>query len=402
MITGELIEKSEKYCECFESLCGAECVVFDVGEIKTLFQCPNGTGFCDGCSHCQAQYSYLYGCHEAYRWNGKYIYYCPAGLVFIASPLSDITGELTGGMVVGPIVMGEPQDTLSELPQDLHKSIQALPVFSTRKTNHIAETLSLITSSISGLPHSRMGNFVYEQEQLLKDIYSVRERSLSEARNPYPIEDEKKLQAMIRNRDKAGSQKMINQLLSHIFLASDFELDEIKARVIELVVLLSRATIDAGADINEIFRFSQNYFHDIEQFHSIEELGVWLTGIMHRFINYSFDFRQIKHADSVYKVMEYVRDNFDKKLTLDEIARNVYLSRSYLSRVFKEETGQNLSAYINFVRIDKSKIMLMDSNVNLADIANLCGFEDQSYFIRVFKKLVGVSPKKYRDSRGHI
>ena len=44
----------------------------------------------------------------------------------------------------------------------------------------------------------------------------------------------------------------------------------------------------------------------------------------------------------------------------------------------------------------------MDSNVNLADIANLCGFEDQSYFIRVFKKLVGVSPKKYRDSRGHI
>ena len=98
--------------------------------------------------------------------------------------------------------------------------------------------------------------------------------------------------------------------------------------------------------------------------------------------------------------MEYVRANYDKKLSLDEIARNAFLSKAYLSSIFKEEIGESLTNYINRVRIEKSKVLLLDKEVSLIDIANLCGFEDQSYFTRVFKKMVGISPKKYRDSRG--
>ena len=49
------------------------------------------------------------------------------------------------------------------------------------------------------------------------------------------------------------------------------------------------------------------------RFDSLEELSVWLTGIMHRFINYSFDFTQVKHSDVVYKVMEYVKANYHRK-----------------------------------------------------------------------------------------
>ena len=171
------------------------------------------------------------------------------------------------------------------------------------------------------------------------------------------------------------------------------------ARVVELVVVLSRATIDAGADMQEIFLFNNNYFHEIEQFQSLEELSVWLTGIMHRFISYSFDFTQVKHSDVVYKVMEYVKANFHRKISLDDVARTVYLSRSYLSSIFKEETGQSLFSYINKVRVEKSKLYLRDSGVALVDVAALCGFEDQSYFTKVFKKETGMSPKKYRDRK---
>ena len=216
----------------------------------------------------------------------------------------------------------------------------------------------------------------------------------------YPIEYEKRLQTFIRSRDKTSAREMLNELLGHIYCASDFDLTMIKARVLELVVLLSRATIDAGADIQEIFLSNTNYFHEIEQFDSLEELSVWLTGIMHRFINYSFDFTQVKHSDVVYKVMEYVKKNFSKKISLEDVARHVYLSRSYLSSIFKEETGQSLFSYINQVRVEKSKLYLLDNNVSLVDVAALCGFEDQSYFTKVFKKETGLSPKKYRDSRG--
>jgi YesN/AraC family two-component response regulator len=169
---------------------------------------------------------------------------------------------------------------------------------------------------------------------------------------------------------------------------------------VELVVLLSRATIDAGADAREMLTLNGEYIRRIEQFKTLEELSVWLTGILHRSLRYSFDFQQIKHSDVIYKVMEYIKRSFDQKLSLDDIARQVYLSRSYLSSLFKKETGYNLFAYINKVRIEKSCFYLLDPSVSLVDISALCGFEDQSYFTKVFKKAMGVSPKRYRDSRG--
>ena len=281
----------------------------------------------------------------------------------------------------------------SEIPQ--------LPEMTTRQVTDLSEILAAVTSCISGVPHSKAGSFVYEQERLLNSIYDVKERYVSGGgETAYPIESEKKLQALIRSRDKAGSRELLNKLLGEIFFFSNFNLEEVKARVMELLVLISRASIDAGADVQEIFGFNNEYLQKIEKFSSVDELSVWLTGIMHRFIDYTFDFSRIKHIDAVYKTMEYVRANFDKKLSLDEIAKNAFLSKAYLSSIFKEEIGESLTNYINRVRIEKSKVLLLDKEISLIDIANLCGFEDQSYFTRVFKKMVGVSPKKYRDSRG--
>ncbi len=399
-----LQDRCLKFSRHISGLCGVECSVIDMALHTFLDQSGECGTFCQRCSQYNQMrlYTHCYGCSEAYRWNGKYIYYCPLGLVFVASSVSDETGNLAGGLVAGPIIMGNMQDTLQELPcGEMAPQLAELPEMTTRRVTDLAEVLAAVTAAVSGIPHSKAGKFVYEQERLLNAIYDVKERYVShDGEMPYPIESEKKLQALIRSRDKAGSRELLNELLGEIFFLSNFNLDEIKARVMELVVLISRASIDAGADVQEIFGFNNEYIQKIEQFTSIEELSVWLTGIMHRFIDYTFDFSRIKHIDAVYKTMEYVRANYDKKLSLDEIARNAFLSKAYLSSIFKEEIGESLTNYINRVRIEKSKVLLLDKEVSLIDIANLCGFEDQSYFTRVFKKMVGISPKKYRDSRG--
>lgn len=216
----------------------------------------------------------------------------------------------------------------------------------------------------------------------------------------YPIELEKSLCSLIGNHDREGAQATLNDLLGYIYISNNFELAGIKARVIELVVLLSRAAIDAGADVGEIFEQNRQYFCQIERFTTVEEFSIWLTEILHRFISYSFNFTRMKHSDVVYRVMEYVKVNYRRRITLDELAKHIYLSRSYLSSIFKEETGMNLSSFINAVRVEKSKALLLDNTVRLVDVANLCGFEDQSYYTKVFKRVVGVSPKRYRDCRG--
>ena len=89
-----------------------------------------------------------------------------------------------------------------------------------------------------------------------------------------------------------------------------------------------------------------------------------------------------------------------KKITLEEVASYVYLSPSYFSKVFKDEMHCNFNSYLNRLRIEKSKQLLLSENVRLVEVSGLVGFEDQSYFSKVFKKLTGVSPGKFRESRG--
>lgn len=399
----ELRQRCVEYAAHFAAVAGVDVRVWDTADTVAVYSsaCPH---FCETCtcSTCNEGYTHLYGSNEAYRWNGKYVYYCPVGLVFTASSVSDDRGQLCGSLVAGPLVMGALQDTLDELPvPDLREAVSTVPVRPTAQVNHLSALLAAAAAYAAGIPHSHAGGFVYEQEKLLNTLYELREKQET-AVAPYPIACEKQLLTLIVTRDKSGAQALLNQLLGHIYFSSKGDLDAIKARVVELVVLLSRAIIDAGADIQEVFLFNTNYIHDIEQFESTDELSVWLTGIMNRFINYTFNFAQIKHSDVVYKVMEYVKANYNKKLSLEEIARHVYFSRSYLSSLFKNETGSSLFAYINRVRVEKSKVLLLDESISLLDVAALCGFEDQSYFTKVFKKLVGVSPKRYRSSRGQL
>lgn len=353
--------------------------------------------------HCTQLHTCLYGCHEAYRWNGKYIFYCPEGFVFVAASVSDKNGELSGGVVLGPMIMGELDDTLSQYQStEMADHVGKLSNFSTEKVNHIAEITAAVTTGVCGFSRSLMGGIAFKQEKILQDLYDAQHKDALPYSDVYPIETEKKLQAVIYNGDKNGAQALLNDLLGQIYLISKFDVEIIKIRMIELLSVMSRATIDAGADSNEIIWFNTSCIQEMQKCSSIEEVSVWITSIMQRFINYSFDFSSVKHSDTVYKVIEYIRRNYFQKITLDDIARYVHFSKTYLSRIFKEETGENISSYINKVRIEKAKMLLSDKSISLVDVSNLTGFEDQSYFTKVFKLVTGISPKKFKESRSKI
>jgi YesN/AraC family two-component response regulator len=87
---------------------------------------------------------------------------------------------------------------------------------------------------------------------------------------------------------------------------------------------------------------------------------------------------------------------------LEDVARVVFLSPTYVSKIFKNEMKCNFSTYLNKIRVEKSKVLLLDNNINLIDISSKVGFDDQSYFSKVFKKITGVTPGKFRRLRGHI
>ncbi len=402
----QLLKRCMDFTEHLSALTGIDGCVIQSEEAALLQKCEQGIpSFCRGCTsaRCQARSTHLYGLSEAARWSGEYVYYCPMGLLFAAAAVPEESGEAADGIVMGPVVMGDLQDTLPELTQQekeaMTEAVSALVQMDPSRVRHLSAVLKSGAQAAYGSVVSHVeGILRYEQDKLLSAIYSARDRLTSGRwENAYPIEYEKQLRQTVIAGDKQGAQRLLNELLGHIYCSDDFDIERIRPRIIELIVVLSRASIDAGADSREIFLYNDTYMQQINDFSDIEELSIWITGVMHRFIQHSFDFAQIKHSDVVFKAMEYIRQNYDRKLSLDDIAQHVYLSRSYLSSLFREEAGQTLFSYINQVRVEKSKLFLMDPSISLAEAAALCGFEDQSYFTKVFRKHTGFSPKQYRD-----
>lgn len=100
---------------------------------------------------------------------------------------------------------------------------------------------------------------------------------------------------------------------------------------------------------------------------------------------------------------DYIEKNYrDSDCNVKKVADYIKIDRTYLYRLFKEETGASVIDYINNCRISKAVIMLSDRNISIKDIAFSVGFTDQMYFSRVFKKLRGVTPTEYRRTHTDV
>ncbi|MGG3468613.1 response regulator [Neobacillus pocheonensis] len=105
---------------------------------------------------------------------------------------------------------------------------------------------------------------------------------------------------------------------------------------------------------------------------------------------------QEKHSNIIYEIEKYLQANFDRDVKLQEISEHFYISREYISRKFKQEFNVNISDYVVKIRIEKAKSLLKNSQLKIYEIANMIGYQDDKYFRKVFKKVVGVTPNEYR------
>jgi YesN/AraC family two-component response regulator len=105
--------------------------------------------------------------------------------------------------------------------------------------------------------------------------------------------------------------------------------------------------------------------------------------------------------ESTFKVIRYLHNNYHRRLSLKEIAKESGQSVSNLCRTFKEGTGVTVLEYLQNLRITMAKRLIEKTNYSIATVAKLIGMEDESYFSRIFKREVGTSPNRYRRS-GHF
>ena len=107
------------------------------------------------------------------------------------------------------------------------------------------------------------------------------------------------------------------------------------------------------------------------------------------------------HTFSLHEVKTYLEQNWAKRISLDELADEFYISKYYLTRLFKSRYGVSILNFLTELRITHAKQKLRFTGGSIESISHECGFDDQNYFARTFKKVEGITPSEYRRKWVH-
>lgn len=358
---------------------------------------------------CPCSQTHLYAYKQSEKLGEAYTFFCPAGLIHYVVPVinSDI---FRGSVLAGPILMDFYDELMiTEIIQKynlgikymgiIESKLRAIQVIEPSRVRHIGNLLfvsvySVIKSEREFLKKRRLISL--HQSDISEKIHNFKDSSNTEVFNPY--ESEKELLLKVRNGDIVGAKNLLNDLIGHIFFSSGGNIEIIKSRTLELCTLLSRASVDGGADFDKIVYLNSEFLSQISSIQNIDDLSYWVIHILDTFTQGISKYNDFKNPALFQKCISYIHDHYKESLNLETVANIIHLNPSYFSSIFKKEIGLSFSSYLNKVRIDHSKLLLKDTDSSIVEIALEVGFEDQSYFSKVFKNLTNMTPKQYRQN----
>ena len=361
----------------------------------------SGNGVRSGTS-CRAMHMDAMG--ESGRQGSSLIYQCELGLMFWVSPTynrNTYHGCLRGS---GYVNSNADESTFAEKcngtisSQEFARRISELPRGDAGKIRSLAEMLLLCAEFLSNGSknyHELLRLRSYQMNKLSAQLEELKVKYGKESALPdYPLDKEHQLVDSLRRGDKKETEKILNELLATLVYCKGNNFRHIQLRALELAVLLVRSEIPPGRTTMEN---NARFIRQIREAKTIEELSGLLHSMSEGIATSVKLFQDIPHASAMRKAEQFIRENLFRKISLREISKIAGLSPPYFSTIFKDEMGENLSRYINRLRVEKASKLLMETDLPLGEIAGECCFEDQSWFTKIFKSFTGISPGKYRN-----
>ena len=203
------------------------------------------------------------------------------------------------------------------------------------------------------------------------------------------------LNNLFHNRLKVNPSEYIAELDTAL-LSDDLLRSEKNLRIVTVGVV-ERTAIDIGMDPHFSFTIADAFIRNIEKAQAIAEIEMYTLKMLK---DYSAAFRQQrekKYSKIISDSLMYIDRNLASELSLKIIASHAHVSHEHLSRLFKKEVGMNIKDYILSEKMHEGKILLAHSSHTLQEISDILHFSSKSYFIRCFKKVVGVTPIEFKN-----
>ncbi len=246
----------------------------------------------------------------------------------------------------------------------------------------------------------------YELETSFENVTSIINKSLSEhdgltwnsklIEARYAYENEFLFAVTQGNYPKA--KHLISQIGSIQFDQRNTDpIRDMKNYCIIINTLFRKSVERGGVHPIHIDSVSSEFAKKIELRSTVEDIQKLIYEMVKVYCQLVNKYSVKDYSPTVQKVIVMIESNLASDLTLSVLANTLNINASYLSTVFKKETGKTVTGYVNEKRIELAQELLKTTNLQVQTIAQYCGIVDVHYFTRLFKKLTGVSPKQYRE-----
>lgn len=216
----------------------------------------------------------------------------------------------------------------------------------------------------------------------------------------YPLDTERQLINLMAagNYDEAAA--VLQRILITNFSEGTLSIQMGKLLMFELVGTMLKAVEQLQLSTKEIMVEKTDLIKQITECETFAEMEEEILDFLKKACDYLQQKKKSHNTDLKSQVVEHVLHNLnDMNISLTSISLAFDINPTYLSRFFKEQTGENLVDFVNKRRVDKVKSLLAETNHAIQDIAEQCGFASSQSLLRVFKKYEGITPGQYRQSR---
>jgi two-component system response regulator YesN len=211
------------------------------------------------------------------------------------------------------------------------------------------------------------------------------------------VKDEKQIMLAI----KAGDIEEINQYLDTIFdRITEFRVSykSVQMICIELIGIANRIARESALDIKELYNNNKIPYEEMKKHETIMDVKKWIGTIYQRLITLLLGYNMHgKYTEPTNKALEYLRKNYANDISLNQTAEYIGVNSSYLSRVFKEDYGMGFAEYLNSIRVKQAKYLIERTDIKLKEIVKQVGFNNYTYFFKVFKMVAGITPIEYKE-----
>lgn len=381
------------------------------------YLCP----YAEKCSNiCKSNMSF--STNKAFELGDFYIFKCGCGLIKCTIPIV-FQEKLIGSISCGPIALWnfdeyakkELQLNLDKLNLknlEIDRLIKNIPQLNCKDMTDSANLLSIIVNYLckEESKYLQQNLQIQLQQQKIAELLInkkkekyIEKKDVKDNADKISKEIERHLMQSIQNGDLYNSEQILNDYLAEILLKSDLGIDFIKVKLYELSIMNLRAAVDAGAQIEEVSLIINDYIKSISNETDYPKICLHTTNLLENIITLinklSYNKKNNTH---LIKAMNYIADHYAENITLESVSKKVFVSNYYLSHLFSDQLKMTFQEYLTKTRMEASLELIKAGNYKIMEIAEMVGFNDSSYFAKVFRKYYGTVPQTYLLDKNKI